>query len=137
MKTNKDLYRLLGLPKEASQDEIQHAHRKLVRKYHPDANPKDPQAGKHFKEIQGAYEVLSNPEKRQEYDNQLSISSRGSSDRPRARASGRTGEETTYTSSEQVSRNRGPLFSLGYFLGIALVVLVVALLIILLVLGLD
>ena len=136
MKTNKDLYRLLGLPKEASQDEIQQAHRRLVQKYHPDTNPEDPQAGEHFKEIQGAYEVLSNPEKRREYDNQLRTSSRGSSDRPRSRASGRTGEEATYTSNEQASSNRGPLFSLGYFLGIALVVLVIALLIIL-VLGLD
>ena len=136
MQANKGLYRVLGLSKEASQDEIQQAHRKLVRTYHPDASPEDPQAEERFKKIQHAYEVLSDPEKRREYDEQFQTPSRENSDRPRARASGRTGEEATYTSSEQASYNRGPLFSLGYFLGIALVVLVIALLIIL-VLGLD
>ncbi len=136
MQANKGLYRLLGLSKEASQDEIQQAHRKLVRTHHPDANPEDPQAEERFKKIQQAYEVLSDPEKRREYDEQFQTPSRGNSDSPRVRASGRTGEDATYTSSGQASYNRGPLFSLGYFLGIALVVLVIVLLITL-VLGLD
>jgi curved DNA-binding protein CbpA len=43
MQPNKELYQLLGLPREASEDDIQRAHRKLVREYHPDANPKDPE----------------------------------------------------------------------------------------------
>jgi curved DNA-binding protein CbpA len=59
MQTNKDLYRLLGLPREASRDDIQRAHRKLVREYHPDANSQDRRAEERFKEIQQAYEVLS------------------------------------------------------------------------------
>ena len=141
----KDPYNALGLSREASQDDIQQAHRKLVRKYHPDANPEDPRAEERFKEVQRAYEVLSDEKKRREYDEGLRTSSRGSpgrsrsrerSSRPRARAGARAGVGTTYTSSGQVSRNRGPLFSLGYLLGIALVTLAVALLV-LLVLGLN
>ncbi|MBD0299458.1 MAG: J domain-containing protein, partial [Nitrososphaera sp.] len=57
MQNNKDLYQLLGLPTEASEDDIQRAHRKLVREYHPDANPEDPQAEERFKEIQQADDV--------------------------------------------------------------------------------
>ena len=141
----KDPYKVLGLSREASQDDIQQAHRKLVRKYHPDANPEDPRSEERFKEVQRAYEVLSDEKKRREYDEGLRTSSRGSpgrsrsresSSRPRARAGARAGVGTTYTSSGQVSRNRGPLFSLGYLLGIALVTLAVALLV-LLVLGLN
>jgi curved DNA-binding protein CbpA len=133
---DKDLYRLLGLSREASQDEIQQAHRKLVRKYHPDTNPKDPQAEERFKEIQRAYEVLSNPEKRREYDDQLRTSYRESPDRSHIRARGRSGEEPSYTLGEHASSNRGPLFSLGYFLGIAIVIVMITLLIIF-ILGLD
>jgi curved DNA-binding protein CbpA len=130
-KSTKDLYKLLGLPREASQDEIGQAHRKLVRKYHPDANPEDPRAEEHFKEIQQAYEILSNEEKRREYDKELHTSSRVNSARPHSRAGGRTGGGITYTSNERVSRDRGPLFWLGYLLGIALIALVIALLVML------
>lgn len=63
-----DLYKVLGVSKGASDEEIKKAHRKLVRKYHPDRNPDDPQAEEKFKEIQGAYDTLSDPEKRKEYD---------------------------------------------------------------------
>src|SRR5437868_61984 len=111
MQVNKDLYRLLGLPRSASEEEIHKAHRRLVRKYHPDANPEEPQAEERFKEIQQAYEVLSNPQKRREYDKRLHTSSgggtgragagasRGGSGRPRSRSAGRSAEErgTTYT----------------------------------------
>ena len=63
-----DLYKALEVSKEASQDEIRRSYRRLARKYHPDANPGDKQAEERFKEIQQAYEVLSKPEKRREYD---------------------------------------------------------------------
>jgi curved DNA-binding protein CbpA len=129
VQTNKDLYKLLGLPRDASQDDVQQAHRKLIRKHHPDVNPGEHSAEERFKEIQQAYEVLSNPEKRREYDKRFSTSSRGNAERSRAEAaSRRTVGSTTYTSTEQVSRNRGPLFSLGYLLGIALVAVVLVLL---------
>jgi molecular chaperone DnaJ len=63
-----DLYKVLGVAKGASDEEIKKAHRKLVRRYHPDRNPDDPRAEEKFKEIQGAYDTLSDPEKRKEYD---------------------------------------------------------------------
>jgi molecular chaperone DnaJ len=63
-----DLYKVLGVSKKATDDEIKKAHRKLVRKYHPDRNPDDPTAEEKFKEVQGAYDTLSDPEKREQYD---------------------------------------------------------------------
>jgi curved DNA-binding protein CbpA len=93
----KDLYKVLGLPTGASQEDIRKAHRKLVREYHPDAHPEDPQAEERFKEIQRAYEVLSTPEKRQEYDKRFHTSPRESSSRPRAGAGRRASGGTTYT----------------------------------------
>ncbi len=64
----KDLYETLGVAKTASQDEIKQTYRKLARKFHPDKNPDDKAAEERFKEIQGAYDVLGDPEKRAEYD---------------------------------------------------------------------
>jgi molecular chaperone DnaJ len=63
-----DLYETLGVATTASQDEIKKAYRKLARKYHPDANHGDPRAEERFKEISHAHDVLSDPDKRKEYD---------------------------------------------------------------------
>ncbi|GAB0157202.1 J domain-containing protein [Chryseobacterium sp. Alg-005] len=63
-----DYYKILGVEKNASQDEIKKAYRKLARKLHPDLNPDDKEAERKFKELNEANEVLSNPENRAKYD---------------------------------------------------------------------
>lgn len=63
-----DYYKILGVDKNATQDEIKKAYRKLARKHHPDLNPNDPNAIHKFQEINEANEVLSDPEKREKYD---------------------------------------------------------------------
>ena len=65
---NKDYYEVLGLEKGASDDEIKRAFRKLAIKYHPDKNQGNKEAEEKFKEINEAYQVLSDPEKKARYD---------------------------------------------------------------------
>ena len=64
----KDYYATLGVPKTASAKEMKQAFRKMARKYHPDVNPGDKSAESRFKEINEAYEVIGDPEKRKKYD---------------------------------------------------------------------
>ena len=63
-----DYYKILGVNKDASQEAIKKAYKKLARKHHPDLNPNDPDAQRRFQEINEANEVLSDPEKRKKYD---------------------------------------------------------------------
>jgi len=67
-KTAKDYYEILGVKKDASDEEIRKAYRRLALKYHPDKNPDNPQAERKFKDAAEAYEVLSDKEKRQAFD---------------------------------------------------------------------
>jgi len=64
----RDYYEILGVKREASEDQIRAAYRKLARKHHPDVNPGDKKAEDRFKEIAEAYAVLGNAEKRADYD---------------------------------------------------------------------
>ncbi len=64
----KDYYRILGVPSNASYEEIRRAYRRLAKQYHPDLNPYDPYANEKFKEINEAYHVLSDPCQRESYD---------------------------------------------------------------------
>ncbi|NDF95517.1 MAG: J domain-containing protein, partial [Proteobacteria bacterium] len=65
---SKDYYKVLGVPRTASERDIKSAYRKLARQYHPDVNPGNAQAEERFKEIAEAHDVLSDPEKRKKYD---------------------------------------------------------------------
>jgi molecular chaperone DnaJ len=65
---SKDPYKILGVEKKASQDDVKKAYRKLARQYHPDRNPGDAAAEERFKEVQAAYAVVGDPDKRKEFD---------------------------------------------------------------------
>jgi curved DNA-binding protein len=67
MAADRDFYKILGVPREASQDDIQRAYRRLARAHHPDVN-KDPAAEERFKDVSEAYDVLSDPQARRRYD---------------------------------------------------------------------
>src|ERR1700676_5759370 len=68
MASKHDYYETLGVPRKSDADEIRKAYRKLARKFHPDLNPGDKSAEDRFKNVQEAYDILSDPKKRQMYD---------------------------------------------------------------------
>ncbi len=88
----KDFYQVLGVPDSASQAEIKKAYRRLAKQYHPDANPNNPQAAERFKEISEAHSVLSDADKRKQYDQmrRLGAFDGGMARGPRSTAGGRT-----------------------------------------------
>ena len=98
----KDYYKILGLPKDGSEEQIRKAYRRLALRYHPDRNPGDPGAEERFKEIAEAYGVLIDPAKRTQYDQWL-----------RADAQHRTASGGFRYSQEQIFQDmfRDPRFS--------------------------
>jgi DnaJ-class molecular chaperone len=81
----RDLYEVLGVPRDADTDAIKKAYRKLARQHHPDVNPGDAASEEHFKEISEAYSVLSDPEKRRNYDEFGEVALEGGFDAEAAR----------------------------------------------------
>jgi len=77
-----DLYSVLGVEKSASEQELKKAYRQLALKYHPDKNPDDKEAEEKFKEISAAYEILSDAEKRKQYDTFGTVSNIGQNPQP-------------------------------------------------------
>lgn len=91
----RDHYKVLGVPTEATGDDVRRAYRRLARQYHPDANPDGPATEERFKEIQQAYEILSDPNKRREYDKESRPSAGRTSGAPRRPAGSRPQRKTT------------------------------------------
>ncbi|HEX3233297.1 MAG TPA: J domain-containing protein [Gemmatimonadales bacterium] len=88
----KDFYQVLGVPDSASQADIKKAYRRLAKQYHPDANPNNPKASERFKEISEAHSVLSDAEKRKQYDQMRRLGAfDGMARGPRAGAGARSG----------------------------------------------
>lgn len=101
-----DYYKLLELPRTASSEEIKKAFRKMARKYHPDLHPDDKDAKKRFQEINEAYEVLSDPEKRAKYD-QYGANWKQGEAFEKAQAQSQYANENTHAGFSGYSRREG------------------------------
>ena len=104
--SQKDYYEVLGVERSGTTDEIKKAYRQLAMKFHPDKNPDDPSAEKKFKDVAEAFEVLSDPERRDLYDRygQEGLRERGYS-------------QTNFSSAEDIFRHFSDVFSDSIFEG--------------------
>ncbi|NJK35388.1 MAG: J domain-containing protein [Oscillatoriales cyanobacterium SM2_2_1] len=96
MQNFRDYYQILGIPRTASADEIKRAYRRLARKYHPDLNPGDKTAEEKFKDVNEAYEVLSDISNREKYDRFGQFYKQGGFQRPPSSAYGDADAERSY-----------------------------------------
>ena len=112
----KDYYEILGVPKSAAQDEIRKAFRKLARQHHPDVAKDKKTAEAKFKEINEAYEVLGDPEKRRKYDT-LGADWEQGADTSRRRAGSREGVAQECRELNSILAEPGSVIFLRHFLG--------------------
>ncbi|HEX6371433.1 MAG TPA: DnaJ domain-containing protein, partial [Longimicrobium sp.] len=109
----KDFYRVLGVAENASADEIKKAYRKLAKQYHPDANPNDAAAAERFKELSEANSVLSDDDKRKQYDQMRRLGAFGGMGGFRPGAGGRpggSGGAQTFTFDDLEGGGLGDIF---------------------------
>lgn len=111
MPATKDYYRILGVGDKAGADEIKRAYRRLAKKYHPDANPNDPSAAERFKEVSEAHAVLSDAEKRKQYDLMRKYGAFGGPGGGRGATQPPRGEEFDFTKGFEGFGGLGDLFS--------------------------